>query len=1395
MPEKTKTRRSHTRLWIGAAIGFVLLAIVGAITWYLRSPRFEDVVRRKVIATLEDATGGRVDLRSFHWNLKTLEFEADSVTIHGREGPDELPYAHADRAHLRLRILSFVEVRVNLKYLGLEHPVVHLIVYPDGTTNAPEPKVKQSNATPVQRLFDLAITRADLQNGMLLLNDRELPLDFSADDIAATMTYDRGEHRYDGNVRVGKMDVKYQDFRDVPAQAEMQFSLWHNTAQINSLKLTSEKSSLQAQGKLTNFDSPAIEFSYNSTVDIGQLGAIARVYEMRGGTLTLGGSGTYSNANYASRGKLAIRGFEYIEEGVVLHNATASADFSLDKHRLSLTRTACRLLGGELAGDAEVRNLFLTASSGTTPAPSKPAQSAGERSTKNGAILESHNSVTTRISGPGPQQGTARLRVSGVSLAELASALSTKSLPFEKLNPVGSVGGSVDLAWTRSLADAHADVALDIVSPMQPAGGDLPVSANLRGRYNARPQVMELSTFDLTTPHTHLNASGILGKTSADLKVVFSATSLTELQPFVTALGYVPMTIELAGEANFNGTVSGRPADSRIAGHLEASNFTYIYAPPPKTEEHPVHPPPKKDSFFHAASPAPGEPPPQAAPQARRIHIDQLSGDVQYSLTEVALHHAIIQEGSARLNVDWTATLYNGSFTDDSQFQLQGAVHNADVAELQRAAGLNYPVSGTLNLTVEAAGTEANPHGQGQFSLTAAQVCGRPVKSVSSNLVFADHEAQLKQVRLQAAGGVIAGSAEYNFASKSLGFDLNGVSLDMAEIPELQTARLRTAGVVRFAAKGSGTIDEPVINAHLQVNNLVLNGEPVGALTADAVTRGRQLQLTARSNFPKANFSLDGNVELRGDMPAKMTMQFSNLDIDPFLRVEVKGRITGRSSMAGQATLTGPLKQPRLLSGSFRIDQFSVEVEKIHIASDGPIEFSLANQLVSVQRCALVSGDSRFALAGNLSLKNDRRLNLRADGHLDLKLVHTLDPDVTSYGTVNIGITVEGDTTKPLLTGRIEIVHGGLSLIDLPTGLGDINGSFVFSQDRLEVEQLTARTGGGLMTFGGFVTYGRTIGFDLTANGNEVRFRYAGISVTSDQTLRFKGTLENSSLSGDVTVTRFAQIPSTDLKFALAQTSQPMRLQNPNSPLNGLHLDVRILSAPELTVQTALAKLSGGVDLRLRGTAARPVLLGRINVAEGDLKIAGTKYHLERGDITFTDPVRIDPVLDIEATTRVRDYDITIGLHGTLERLTTTYRSDPPLSSEDIVALLAFGRTQSDTSGAATVQGGFAESASNAMLGQAINQTVTNRFSRLFGVSSIRINPSVGGTETDPNARLTVEQQVSNNVTLTYITNLTRSAQQVIQFEYTISSEYTFQAIRDENGVVSFDLLIRKRKR
>src|ERR1035438_9445022 len=92
MTAETQLRRSRTRLWIEAAIGVVVLAVAIVLVWYVRSPRFADLVRRKTIVTLEEATGGRVELHAFRWNLSKLEFDADDLTIHGLEGPDQQPY-------------------------------------------------------------------------------------------------------------------------------------------------------------------------------------------------------------------------------------------------------------------------------------------------------------------------------------------------------------------------------------------------------------------------------------------------------------------------------------------------------------------------------------------------------------------------------------------------------------------------------------------------------------------------------------------------------------------------------------------------------------------------------------------------------------------------------------------------------------------------------------------------------------------------------------------------------------------------------------------------------------------------------------------------------------------------------------------------------------------------------------------------------------------------------------------------------------------------------------------------------------------------------------------------------------------------------------------------------
>jgi translocation and assembly module TamB len=421
---------------------------------------------------------------------------------------------------------------------------------------------------------------------------------------------------------------------------------------------------------------------------------------------------------------------------------------------------------------------------------------------------------------------------------------------------------------------------------------------------------------------------------------------------------------------------------------------------------------------------------------------------------------------------------------------------------------------------------------------------------------------------------------------------------------------------------------------------------------------------------------------------------------------------------------------------------------------------------------------------------------------MNLKLAQEFNPNILAEGPLTFTVDVAGTSAHPQLKGRVQMEDASVSLADLPNGLSHIKGSMVFAQDRAQIEKLTAQSGGGELNLGGFLAYRNGLFFDLTATGKDVRLRYPpGFSESADANLRYTGSSQSSALAGDITITRFGMGRQLDFGLLLAQTNKSA-IATLNPFLENLRLDVHIVSTPELQVETSLARLSGSVDLRVRGTAARPAVLGRVNIVEGDVFFNGTKYRLERGDITFNNPLVIEPAVNIELSARVQNYDLSVGLHGTLSGgrgLALTYRSDPPLSNDDIIALLAFGRTQNQDLNPAGQTGQSttgASSASNAVLGEALNAAVGSRVERLFGGSRVRFDPQfIGQTGNNTSTRVTVEQQVSNNITFTYGTSLTQSTETVIQVEYNIDKNLSIVAVRDQNGVLSFDVSIRRRKK
>jgi translocation and assembly module TamB len=136
------------------------------------------------------------------------------------------------------------------------------------------------------------------------------------------------------------------------------------------------------------------------------------------------------------------------------------------------------------------------------------------------------------------------------------------------------------------------------------------------------------------------------------------------------------------------------------------------------------------------------------------------------------------------------------------------------------------------------------------------------------------------------------------------------------------------------------------------------------------------------------------------------------------------------------------------------------------------------------------------------------------------------------------------------------------------------------------------------------------------------------------------------------------------------------------------------------------------------------------------------------------------------------------------------------LEANEILALLAVGRTPSTSGPLAnsptTTNAAYLATSSNPLLGQAIAPS-SGRLEKFFGVGHIKIDPQLDDITSVPQARLTFEQQVSTEVTLTYITNLAVTNQQIVRIEWDLSKRWSVVALRDENGAFGIDFQFKKR--
>jgi translocation and assembly module TamB len=333
----------------------------------------------------------------------------------------------------------------------------------------------------------------------------------------------------------------------------------------------------------------------------------------------------------------------------------------------------------------------------------------------------------------------------------------------------------------------------------------------------------------------------------------------------------------------------------------------------------------------------------------------------------------------------------------------------------------------------------------------------------------------------------------------------------------------------------------------------------------------------------------------------------------------------------------------------------------------------------------------------------------------------------------------------------------------------------------------------------GFLNYSDTVRLGLRVNASRVRLRLQpGVSAITDADLRLTGRVDASLLSGTVTIDQVSYAPESDLGAILSRAPP---VQSPNTPspfLDNLKLDVQVRTSSATSVLASGAQnLQADANLHILGTASQPGVLGRISINEGRLLFFSSSYKVNSGTISFLNPIRIEPVLDLSLETMAKGVDVVLRVTGPVDNMNLSYTSEPPVQFQEIVGLLAAGKTPTSdptllANQPAQPSQSFEQMGASALLSKGLADPISSRLQRVFGVTQFKIDPTFANGSDLPQAQLTLQQQVTTRLTLTYSAALDNPSAQAVQGEFTVSPQWSATATRDQYGIFSIKFLYKR---
>jgi translocation and assembly module TamB len=465
------------------------------------------------------------------------------------------------------------------------------------------------------------------------------------------------------------------------------------------------------------------------------------------------------------------------------------------------------------------------------------------------------------------------------------------------------------------------------------------------------------------------------------------------------------------------------------------------------------------------------------------------------------------------------------------------------------------------------------------------------------------------------------------------------------------------------------------------------------------------------------------------------------------------------------------------------VDEIDLDLQDDPVRLLGPARLDLSSEGLEVRDLYLAHRDDRVFMRWGIGSDGSVRGN--ATGTIDALLLRFLVPEWEPAGRATGVVEMLGTIDRPRFEGIAEISQGSFRLPGGQTILSGIDGTILLSENDVVVDGSGFRFMQGRGVANGRINWrAGIVSLDLAGEMNGLRYPVLpGITARLSGPWRLSGPADDLHISGDLRVDR----ASLDRREAPSLLLLEWFGGAPSPPTEGgPSLDLRVEADQTIDLRNPFVRLVGSASLHVTGNTSQPGLVGKVEFEEGgEVTLQNLRYDLERGTFTFSDPDRIDPSVELQLRTWVQNYQVTLRVSGTSDRLIPQVTSSPPLPQEEVYALLAMGH-RSDAFGSGAMGVGVAST----ILSQQIASELDRRTK--FVLPHVRVDPFAESTTSGPSARVTVVQQLASNWTVTLQSSLSAERAEVIVSRWYLAPGIFLEASRQLDGSYGIDIKMRR---